>query len=177
MEPRGERIIDYLVEYTEEAFLTPSQQSVQARRLLLSLLKKHYGLNSLPEINAGKDGKPFFPAFPHIHFSLSHCRRAVMAVVGDSPVGCDIEDICNDDAMEILYVAFTDSERLHITTSANPIETLVRLWTRKEASVKLSGIIPDNPRDWPSAPTEEIALTTIGPLHGCFMTMAVTRSV
>lgn len=176
MGPQGERIIDYLVEYTEEALLTPSQQSVQARRLLLSLLKKHYGLDSLPEMNAGKDGKPFFPAFPHIHFSLSHCRRAVMAVVGDLPVGCDIEDIGNDSNMEILDVAFTDAERQHITTSANSIETLVRLWTRKEASVKLSGIIPDNPRDWPSAPTEEITLTTIGPLHGCFMTIAFTGS-
>lgn len=83
-------------------------------------------------------------------FSLSHSQRAVMAVIDTKPVGCDIEDVTEgvDDAL--LAVTCTAAEARSIKASASPALEFTRIWTRKEAVVKRSGEIPDDPRQWPS---------------------------
>lgn len=130
--------------------LTAGQEKQLARRLLGDLLAKYYNIKHLPEIELTDDGKPFLPSHPDIHFSLSHCPKAVMAVVDANPVGCDIEVIQRDFSSELLEIAFSTDEKNAIIESENPALTLTSLWTRKEACVKRSGIIPDNPADWPS---------------------------
>lgn len=128
-----------------------AELSSRARSALLTLLQIHYGIYVLPRIVTNAGGKPLFADFSDIHFSLSHCRAAVMATVCDSPVGCDIEDIVSPcDVEDLLAVAFNADERHCILASSAPSLELTRLWTRKEAIVKCRGIIPDEPRDWPS---------------------------
>lgn len=128
-----------------------------ARELLLELLGEYCGFRQLPPMATYPGGKPYFPDYPQLHFSLSHCRGAVMAVVDGREVGCDVEDFCSDLSAEFLAVAFSDAERRAIRESASPCVELTRLWTRKEAVVKRSGIIPDDPSEWPS---DDAGLTT-----------------
>lgn len=155
-----------------EAEMTPMQLSAKARRLLASLLAEHYGLSSLPQIAVAKNGKPYFPAHPEIHFSLSHCRKAVMAAVDASEIGCDIEEIQKDFSLELLDAAFSEREKRRILASPAPERELTALWTRKEAMVKRSGDIPDFPATWNSEDPK--LLTRILPEAGYAFSIATT---
>lgn len=111
--------------------------------LLHKLLKEEYGIEEQPAFIYGEHGKPSLSFANHhnappIHFNLSHCRKAVACVVSDSEVGIDVEcfgrykdslarHICNDE------------ELARITASPSPDTEFTRLWTQKEAVVKLTG--------------------------------------
>ena len=95
-----------------------------AYRLLEIALEREHGLTRRPEILRGPYGKPWFPAFPHIHFNLSHSRGAAVCALSDAPVGIDIE------------VLREPPRRLAAGMGA---EEFFRLWTAKEATVKLRG--------------------------------------
>lgn len=130
--------------------IAPAELSKRARIILEKLVNEEYGISPLPTIHKGKYGKPYFPEFPDIHFSISHCKSAVMAVIDSAPVGCDIEDIQEDAPEEFIAISFSESEIHEIRISENPLLTLTAIWTRKEAFVKREGEIPDDPRDWDS---------------------------
>lgn len=131
--------------------LTPMELSNRARIALLALLREYYGISELPQIVKAANGKPRFPAYPSIYFSLSHCKAAVMAAVADRPVGCDVEDIVTREELEdLMGVAFTDAECRQIRNSSSPVLELTRIWTRKEAIVKCGGEIIGEPCEWPS---------------------------
>jgi phosphopantetheinyl transferase len=84
--------------------LKSSQRSFQSwmgRRLVTTLLHRHY-----PHIDihtsdytwvVGKNGKPKW-LNSELHFNISHCKNAVVAVIGSSPVGVDLEVIRNMDS-------------------------------------------------------------------------------
>ena len=76
--------------------------------------------------------------YPHIHFNLSHCRDAVACVVSDQPVGIDVECI---DRYRTLLLNYTmnEQERELVTASPDPATAFIRLWTMKEALLKLTG--------------------------------------
>lgn len=156
--------MNFLIELTPGG-LTPAGQSLLARQLLARILKESFGVDPLPEISVLPGGKPVFskPVFSKeagLHFSLSHCRSAVMAVVDTSAVGCDIEDIPEKiDPPGLIDVAFSDDERRIIQESDDAEDMMVRLWTRKEAWIKMKGTIPDDPRNWPSLPGDGRILT------------------
>ncbi len=139
----------FKIEQTKTA-LSPSQQSKLARRLLSDLLAKYYDIHHFPEIAVSDNGKPYFPTHPDIHFSLSHCNVAVMAAVDSKEIGCDIEEIQFPFPKDILDIAFCDKEKAKILSAEFPSQELTALWTRKEASVKRNGYIPDDPIIWPS---------------------------
>ena len=133
------------------AGLTPQQLSVEAYRALARLLREECCLEVMPDIVKDSNGKPWFPSRPDIHFSVSHCRSAVMVAISSQPVGCDIEDIVTDDDVGMLLeVAFSDEDRERILAASDPRKELTRLWTIKESNVKRHGVIPDDPRLWPS---------------------------
>lgn len=130
--------------------MKPSDLSRMAREALAILLAQVHGMPCLPEISVNTGGKPYFPEYPEIHFSLSHCSRGVLAAVASRPVGCDIEDIQTDVSEELLDVALSEREKQAVLDSKNREEAFTLLWTRKESVVKRDGVIPDNPREWPS---------------------------
>lgn len=139
----------FKIEHTDSP-LSPREQSKLARRLLRDLLASHYALPSLPEIAIAANGKPYFPSHPDIHFSLSHCKVAVMAAVDSKEIGCDIEEIQIPFPQDILEIAFSRQEKAMIMSSRSPEQKLTAIWTRKEATVKRNGDIPDDPINWPS---------------------------
>ena len=105
--------------------------SEAAYSLLEYAVGREYGLSALPEIKRGRYGKPYFPGWPDIHFSLSHARTHVLCAVSSCPVGCDIESPRIISRRTVEY--FGSAAEL---ADFEPLE----LWVLKESYVKLLGL-------------------------------------
>ena len=106
--------------------------------LLCEGLQKEYGIQEPPTFGYGEHGKPYILGHPEIHFNMSHCREAVLCVVSTSPVGVDIESI-REFKDSLARYTMNDEELECILKSPRPAVEFTRLWTMKEALVKLSG--------------------------------------
>jgi 4'-phosphopantetheinyl transferase len=106
--------------------------------LLCEGLRKEYGITEKPVFEYGEHGKPSIIGHPDIHFNLSHCREAAVCVVSDRPVGVDIESVREYKESLVRYT-MNEDEIAQITQSLHPEEAFTRLWTMKEAVLKLSG--------------------------------------
>jgi len=112
---------------------------VLAYLLLKKALREEYGLTENPEFEYGEHGKPAIVGHPEIHFNLSHCREAVICVVSDRPVGVDVESVRKYEDSLVRYT-MNDQELAQIAAAERPDTAFIRLWTMKEARLKLSGI-------------------------------------
>lgn len=106
--------------------------------LLCEALRQEYGITEKPVFGYGEHGKPFIVGHPDIHFNLSHCREAVACVVSDRPVGIDVESIRSYKDSLARYT-MNDDELAQIHQAPRPDIAFIRLWTMKEAKLKLSG--------------------------------------
>ena len=111
---------------------------VLAYLLLKMGLREEYGLTENPLFEYGPHGKPFIVDHPEIHFSLSHCREAVACAVSDHPVGIDVESVRRYKEDVVRY-AMNDEEKQLIAAAERPDVAFIRLWTMKEARLKLTG--------------------------------------
>lgn len=127
--------------------LAGRRESATAYLLLLEALKQQYGVNQPPHYVIGTHGKPSLLEYPHIHFNTSHCHTAVICAVCDTPIGVDIERRrCIKDFL--INHTMNEEEKERIKKSNDREMEFLRLWTAKEAVVKLSGEgIRDNIRD------------------------------
>ena len=114
------------------------RQCVLSYLLLRQGLRDVYGLAEPPLFEYSEHGKPTIVGHPDIHFSLSHCREAVACVIADRAVGVDVERIRRFSPSVARY-AMNECELLAIDRAAHPEEAFVRLWTMKEARLKLTG--------------------------------------
>jgi len=106
--------------------------------LLCEGLQKEYGITEKPVFEYGEHGKPFLVGHPDIHFNLSHCREAAICIIADHPVGIDIESIREFKETLVDYTMNEDEKR-QIKQAERPDIEFIKLWTRKEAVLKLSG--------------------------------------
>ena len=104
------------------------QERLAAYGLLALALREKHGISVLPDIAAGKNGKPFFPNHPEICFSVSHTRGAALVGLDDGPIGVDVEHLrpIGKRTMERLGVGLTEQQFL-------------RVWVRRESRAKRSG--------------------------------------
>ena len=126
-EQRRQKVLKY-------KFQAGREQSLRAYMLLQRLIKEEYGITEPPVFRELENGKPVIIGHEDIHFNMSHCKYAVACAVSNEPVGIDVERIqekVNDDLAK--YV-LSDDELKDIT----PLK-FTRLWTMKEAVVKLTG--------------------------------------
>ena len=114
------------------------RQSAGAWLLLRRACREVWGMDDVPEVRVGEHGKPYFPARPDLHFNLSHCPVAAACVVGNRPVGIDIERVRPLRESLARRVLSTD-EYKNVGTSERPDVTFTRLWTMKESLSKLLG--------------------------------------
>lgn len=115
------------------------QRTCAAAYLLLCQgLKAEYGITEKPLFEYGEHGKPAIVGHPEIHFNLSHCREAALCVISDRPVGVDVETVrqLKDSLAEY---TMNDRELDEIRQAENPALQFTRLWTMKEALLKLTG--------------------------------------
>ncbi len=114
------------------------RQCVLAYVALCQALRDTYGIAGQPDFDYNAHGKPSLRQFPAIHFSLSHCRQAVGCLVADRPCGLDLEAPRPVRESLVRYTMNEDEAR-QVFSAANPDEAFLRLWTQKEAVLKLRG--------------------------------------
>lgn len=84
-------------------------------------------------------GAPFIPELPNLYISISHCRTAVaVAACEGRRVGIDIESRRKVSPSLIERVCTSD-ETATIQSSDDLTMAFLRLWTRKEAVLKMRG--------------------------------------
>ena len=113
--------------------------------LLLEWGRTHstpYTLHPTPTFLYNEYGAPYIEGGPH--FSISHCKTGIAVAVSEKPIGIDIEAI-RTLKPELMRKTMSPNEQQRITSSTKPEEEFIRLWTQKEALVKLqgTGIITD----------------------------------
>ena len=114
------------------------RQCVLAYLLLKRALCEEYGITENPIFSYGVHGKPLLAEHPDIHFSLSHCREAVACIVADRPVGIDVESVGRYHESLVRY-SMSEREQQTIFGADDPVLAFTRLWTMKEARLKLTG--------------------------------------
>ncbi len=130
--------------------------------LLCEGLQKEYGITAPPVFEYAEHGKPSIVGHPEIHFNMSHCREGVLCVLSDRPVGVDIESIREYKESLVRYT-MNDAEVRQIEQAQRPDLEFIKLWTRKEAVLKLSGSgIIDDMKHVLEKTTSELT-TVVGP--------------
>lgn len=92
-----------------------------------------------PERSVTAHGKPFFPARPDFHYSISHSGEWVVCAVGAMPLGVDIQE--ERPVRPAVFRALSQQEQ----ASLSELDDLARfpaffdLWCLKEAYAKATG--------------------------------------
>ncbi len=143
-------------------FALGRQTSAAVYLLLLEGLRKEYGITEPPVFEYAEHGKPSIVGHPEIHFNMSHCREAALCVLSDRPVGVDIESIREYQESLVRYT-MNEAEVRQIEQAERPDVEFIKLWTRKEAVLKLSGTgIIDDMKHVLEKTTSELT-TVVGP--------------
>ena len=85
----------------------------------------------------GPHGRPTLVEAPGVCVSWSHTRGGVAAVAGRGPVGVDIEGLRGRDFALLRRKTLTPGELNWADAQPNPDAAFLRLWTRKEALIKV----------------------------------------
>ena len=107
--------------------------------LAKTVIKKTFGIDIAKQKFAYLEyGKPYLPNYPDVHFNISHSGEYVACAVSDKPVGVDIQKIgeCNSDVAERVC---NEKELEQIENSSDKASEFTKLWTQKEAVLKMYG--------------------------------------
>ncbi|MDL2227711.1 4'-phosphopantetheinyl transferase superfamily protein [Odoribacter sp. OttesenSCG-928-L07] len=117
-------------------------QSATARFLIRKYLKENFSNNYKEfRIDLESNGKPFFRNTDSLSFSISHSGEQIVVLLSKSKCGIDIESVKNY-RKEIAKRFFhkTEFEYLEsINDTKKQAEEFYRIWTVKEAVLKLTG--------------------------------------
>ena len=111
---------------------------VLAYQLLKEGLRKEYGIIENPIFEYNEHGKPSIVGHPGIYFNLSHCKDAAVCAISNQPIGIDVESI-RELKDSLVNYTMNEEEANMINSSDNPASAFIRLWTMKEATMKLIG--------------------------------------
>ena len=111
---------------------------VLAYRLLKQGLSEVYGIEENPIFEYNEHGKPSIVGHPEICFNLSHCKEAAVCAISDRPVGVDVESVRSFNDSLVRYT-MNDEEIRQIEAAEDWAVAFIRLWTKKEAALKLIG--------------------------------------
>ena len=114
----------------------------RARRLAYPLLalavREQWGMESLPDMERGARGKPFFPQHPHRQFNLSHSGSLAVCALDDAPVGVDIQMV-QQRREKLIGRVCSDRERDWLRRRGDRAEDFALLWAMKESRCKYRG--------------------------------------
>ncbi len=118
-----------------------------AYALMRYMFMRFLGLNINTDWQIGRNGKPqLSPSYPHLHFNISHCSRAVACALHSSEIGVDVQD-CISDISGISSLVLCERELKLLSACGVPEDIFSRLWSIKESCVKCLGDgISDNLR-------------------------------
>ena len=179
-EEQTERLINSLPEWRREQALRYKQ--LQGRKEcaigyveLLRGLRERFNINEMPAFAYKEHGKPYLKEHPDIHFSISHCKEAVGCFVSNRPCGLDIERI-RTAKPDLVRHTMSPEEAESIFSNAFPDVAFTRIWTQKEAVLKLkgTGIVDDLHSVLKPDKLQGIELQTIeNPYMGYVYTIAI----
>lgn len=106
--------------------------------LLSALLAEERGVETLPPIARTEGGKPWFPDYPHLHFSVSRSGGLSLCALGETPLGADLERVRPRSGGLPRY-ALSHREYAWFQGRGGRWEDFDTLWTLKEARVKCTG--------------------------------------
>ena len=111
---------------------------LKSYEMLIQLLNTgHSTLNDTPcTFLYNEYGAPYLENGPY--FSISHCKTSIAVAVSEEPIGIDIEHI-RVAKPEIVARTMNDIEQQEIWASPQPDVVFTRLWTQKEALLKMQG--------------------------------------
>ncbi|MCD7714575.1 MAG: 4'-phosphopantetheinyl transferase superfamily protein [Prevotella sp.] len=114
------------------------RENILSFALLTNVLRREFGIREELEFDYGAHEKPFLKRHPEIFFNISHCREAVAVIAGKTPVGIDIER--RGRYKKALAEEVLSKEELAGLNNAPDADLeFTKLWTRKEAILKLTG--------------------------------------
>ena len=123
--------------------------------LLCQALRETYGITEQPSFLIGEHGKPELKfnlnlnpnpnlnqtvncQLSTVNFNISHCKSALAVVLSTSPIGIDVESIGRYSESLARHVLSPEEFAL-VSSAPDPQIPFTRLWTQKEAVVKLTG--------------------------------------
>lgn len=114
--------------------------SAVGKHLVSFGVKKIYNFNNALNFKFDENGKPYLEGCD-IQFNISHSDNCVVAAFDKKPVGVDVEN-SNREIKNVNSLAkriFTESEMLKFEKHNKSKQFLLKVWTQKEACLKLIG--------------------------------------
>lgn len=107
--------------------------------LAKTVIKKTFGIDiTKQEFAYTEYGKPYLLNFPNLHFNISHSGEYVACAVFDKPVGVDIQKIGEYNS-DVAKRVCSEKELIQIENSLDKASKFTKLWTQKEAVLKMHG--------------------------------------
>ena len=95
-----------------------------------------YPIANTPSFLYNEHGAPYIEGGPY--FSISHCKHGIAVVIGEKPIGIDIEYI-RTAKPELVAHTMNEKEQAQIWAADSPDVAFTCLWTQKEAVLKMRG--------------------------------------
>ena len=118
--------------------LEDKQLCAAAYLLLRAALRQEFGTKTVPEIETGASGKPYFKGKTDLFFNLSHCPKGVVCAVSEEEIGVDIQD-AREVSEKVASRVLNAEELAFLNNSADKNRAFAYLWSRKECAAKRSG--------------------------------------
>jgi len=83
-------------------------------------------------------GKPYLSNYSNVHFNISHSGEYVICAVSNKPVGVDIQKIGQYN-YDVAKRVCNETELKQIEDSLDKASEFTKLWTQKEAVLKMYG--------------------------------------
>lgn len=132
-EEKRERILRQRVKQNADNMLVGA---VLAKYMLLKYFQIPF---SKQHISYGRYGKPYLRDYSNAYFNISHSGQFVACAVSDCPIGVDIQEIASYHR-DMAKRVFSPEEISQIESSPDRSAEFTRLWTQKEAYLKMLGI-------------------------------------
>lgn len=103
------------------------------------VIKKTFGIDiAQQEFAYTEYGKPYLLNYPNVHFNISHSGEYVACAVSNKPIGVDIQKIEEYDP-DVAKRVCNETELKQIEVSLDKASEFTKLWTQKEAVLKMHG--------------------------------------
>ena len=124
--------------------LNLAELRVALREYAHAWLRSCMGLPADADLQLGYNahGKPYLRNHPEWQFNLSHSKRHIAILCGQTPhsLGIDIESYPRTVRPAVIEASLSAKEYAHYLTAAEPLRYWLQVWTLKEALLKAAGV-------------------------------------
>jgi len=104
-----------------------------------TVIKKTFGIDiSKQNFTYTEHRKPYLSDYPDVRFNISHSGEYVVCCVSNKPVGVDIQKIGEYNS-DVAKRVCNEKELVQIENSSDKESEFTKLWTQKEAVLKMYG--------------------------------------